>query len=74
MIDEDARDLAIHELIDNLVEKIATTNNWTRRQVFDRFECFIEAEVEEEEQAARKPASISSATKMTGCTPLSTQT
>ena len=52
MIDEDARDLAVHELIDALVTKLAQTNNWSRRQVFDRFECFIEAEEEEQEAAA----------------------
>jgi len=51
IIDEDARDLAVHQSIDKLVTAIADANGWTRRQVFDRFECFIETEMEEQQRS-----------------------
>ena len=53
MTPDDARDLAIHAAIDHLVTKIAETNNWSRREVFDRIECFIESETEEQSASAK---------------------
>ncbi|HVK81971.1 MAG TPA: hypothetical protein VM915_15325 [Verrucomicrobiae bacterium] len=52
MTPDDARDLAIHAAIDHLVTKTAETNNWSRRDVFDRIECFTEAEEEEQKASA----------------------
>lgn len=64
MIDEDARDLAIHQSIDSLVTAIADANGWSRRQVFDRFECFIETEMEE--QRALSAISLPSQSPVSG--------
>lgn len=41
-IDEDARDLAIHESIDNLVNAMMFANGWTRTQALSRIVGYLE--------------------------------
>lgn len=42
MVDEDARDLAIHASIEHLVTTMCRVNGFSRREALDRLEAFIE--------------------------------
>lgn len=46
MIDEDARDIGIHDSIELLVGKIMQANGFTRKQALERFVAFAENDEE----------------------------
>lgn len=55
-LDDDARDLAIYACIDDLMQKIMDTNNFTRAQAVERLEAFCEAERDEMRDRAQRAA------------------
>lgn len=46
MTDEDARDLAIHETLENVVQAMMYANGWNRKQALERLVGFCENDCE----------------------------